>query len=235
MLNADGSKRSTLFEDPTTSAVAPAWSPKGDSIAFGFGRYFQILQGPAIADIAVIGTDGKGFKRLTDGKGNHGFPGWAPDGRRLVYRTSSADGKSSWLVIHDIETGKVKELKTASTRDNFPAWSPTGDRIAFTGYLDGDYEICTIKPDGTEFKRLTHSPGNDAHCAWSPDGQWIAFTSARRWFNDEAVLHPRNGQPYGKIYVMRADGSDVRQLTEDQFEHGTVAFVPLPQTKSGPR
>jgi hypothetical protein len=26
---------------------------------------------------------------------------------------------------------------------------------------------------------------------------------------------------------MRADGSDVRQLTEDQFEHGTPAFVPL--------
>jgi TolB protein len=231
LMNADGSNRSTLFEDPKSSAVAPAGSPKGDQIAFGLGRFFQVLQGPAIADIAVIGADGKGFRRLTDGKGNSGFPSWAPDGRRLVYRTSSADGKSSWLVIHDIETGEVKELKTDSTRDNFPAWSPTGDLIAFTGYLDGNYEMCTIKPDGTEFQRLTHSPGNDAHCAWSPDGQWIAFTSARRWFNDEAALHRFNGQPYGKIYVMRADGSDVRQLTEDQFAHGTVAFVPLGNRK----
>jgi hypothetical protein len=33
---------------------------------------------------------------------------------------------------------------------------------------------------------------------------------------------------------MRADGSDVRQLTDDRFEHGTVAFVPLSEAKSGP-
>jgi Tol biopolymer transport system component len=231
IMNTDGTKRSTLFEDPQASAVAPVWSPKGDKIAFGCGRYFQILQGPAIADIAVIGTDGKGFRRLTNGKGNSGFPSWAPDGRRLVYRTTSSDGKSSWLVIHGTETGEVKELRTTSTRNNFPAWSPTGDRIAFTAYVDGDYEICTIKPDGSEFKRLTDSPGNDSHCAWSPDGKWIAFTSARRWFNDETALHPYNGQSYGKIYVMRADGSDVRQLTEDQFEHGTPSFGPVPNGK----
>ena len=116
----------------------------------GSGGTFQTLQGPAIADIAVIVTDGKGFRRLTDGKGNSGFPSWAPDGRRLVYRTTSSDGKSSWLVIHDTETGEVKELKTNSTRNNFPAWLPTGDGIAFTAYTDGDYEICTIKPDGSE-------------------------------------------------------------------------------------
>jgi hypothetical protein len=96
-------------------------------------------------------------------------------------------------------------------------------------------ETCTIRPDGTGFKRLTHSPGNDAHCAWSSDGKWIALTSARGRFNDESALHPYNGQPYGHIYVMRADGSDVRQLTDDPFEHGTPTFVPLPEAESGPR
>jgi hypothetical protein len=32
---------------------------------------------------------------------------------------------------------------------------------------------------------------------------------------------------------MRVDGSDVRQLTDDPFEHGTVAFVPHSEAKSG--
>ena len=146
-----------------------------------------------------------------------------------MYR--SARGESSGLFIIDLDTRRATELKTGSTKDNFPAWSPVDDVIAFTSYQDGDYEICTIKPNGSGFKRLTYSPGNDAHCAWSPDGKWIAFASARGGFKDEAALHPNNGQPYGQIYVMRADGSDVRQLTDDQFEHGTVGFAPFSNQK----
>ena len=229
LMNCDGSNRSDLFEDSHRSAVAAVWSPKGDKIAFGLGRFFQMIQGPAIADIAVVGSDGKGLKVLTDGSANNGFPSWSPDGRRLVYR--SARGESSGLFIIDLDTRRATELKTGSTKDNFPAWSPVDDVIAFTSYQDGDYEICTIKPNGSGFKRLTYSPGNDAHCAWSPDGKWIAFASARGGFKDEAALHPNNGQPYGQIYVMRADGSDVRQLTDDQFEHGTVGFAPFSNQK----
>jgi TolB protein len=232
VMNSDGSRRSVLFEHAEKNAVAPVWSPKGDKIAFGLGRFFQMIQGPAVADIAVIGADGKGLKILTDGKANCAFPSWSPDGRQLVYRSSN--GKTGGMFILDHETGKSKELKTGTTTANFPAWSPTGDLIAFTSYLDGDYEICTIKSDGTGFKQLTNSPGSDAHCTWSPDGKWIAFSSGRGGFKDEAALHPYNGQPYGQIHVMRADGSDVRQLTDDPFEHGTVAFVPLAEAKSGP-
>ncbi len=228
-MNPDGSKRSVLFQDSKNSAVAPVWSSKGDKIAFGLGRFFQTLQGPAVADIAVMNSDGAGLEVLTKGAGNNGFPSWSPDGRRIVYRSS--DGKTTGLFIIDLETGQATALKTGSTRDNFPAWSPAGDRIAFTSYLDKDFEICTIKPDGTGLNRLTNAPGNDAHCAWSPDGKWIAFASARGGFNDEAALHPYNAQPYGHIYVMRADGSDVRQLTDDQFEEATPTFVPLPNRK----
>jgi Tol biopolymer transport system component len=224
VMNSDGSRRKLLFKDAEKSALAPVWSPRGDKIAFGYGLYFQTILGPAVADIAVIDTDGTGLKVLTDGKANHGFPSWAPDGKRLVYRSS--DGKTGGLFILDIATGKTTELKTSSTRVNFPAWSPTGDLIAFTSYLDGDYEICTLKSDGTGEKRLTHSPGNDAHCAWSPDGKWIAFVSQRGGFKDEVALYPYNGQAYGKIYVMRSDGSDVRQITDDAYEHGTPSFVP---------
>lgn len=174
--------------------------------------------------IVVMDAGGKNLKVLTDGQGNYGFPSWSPDGREIVCRIS--DGKTSGLIILDAETGKSRELKTGSTQVNFPAWSPAGDVIAFTNYIDGDYELCTVKPDGTGFKRLTNSPGSDAHCAWSSDGKWIAFTSGRGGFQDEAPLHPHNAQPYGKIHVMKADGTDVLQLTDDAYEHGTVAFVP---------
>ena len=225
IMNADGSHRSMLFTDAVKSALGPIWSPQGDRIAFALGQFFQLNQGPAVADIAVIRTDGTGLKILTDGSGNYGFPSWSPDGRRIVYR--SAGRKGNGLLIIDVETGEAKALTAGPGSDNFPAWSPTGERIAFTSNRDGDSEIYTIRPDGTDLQRLTHTPGNEAHCAWSPDGKWIAFTSAGQGFKDEAVLHPHNPQPYGEIYVMRADGSEARMLTDNQYEEGTPSWIPL--------
>ncbi len=228
VMNADGSNRSVLFDDPRRSALAPAWSPRGDQIAFGLGGFFQMLVGnrdravaPATSQLAVIQSDGTGLRVLASAGDHAGFPSWSPDAKRLVYRTGTA-GKG--LRIIDVATGQVTELTDGKYNDNFPSWSPVDDRIAFTSDRDGDYEIYTIRVDGTDLKRLTRSPGNDAHSAWSPDGKWIAFASARTGFKDEAVLHPHNTQPDGEIYVMRADGSGLRRLTENQFEDATPAW-----------
>ena len=223
-MNTDGSNRSILFGDSIKSALAPVWSPQGDKIAFGFGRYFQSLQGPAIGDIAIINGDGSGLEVFTDGKGNYGFPSWSPDGREIVYRGASDSIRGLFIV--DVETRKVKRL-TSDSHDNFPGWSPNGELIAFTGKREGNYDIYTIKPDGSDLKRLTTDPGNEAHSVWSPDGKWIAFSSGKTGFKDESALHAYNPQPYGEICVMRADGSGLRILTDNQYEEATPAWMPL--------
>jgi TolB protein len=111
-------------------------------------------------------------------------------------------------------------------RVNFPSWSPDGKSVQFTSDRDGNYEIYMIDLQTRRVTRLTNSPGNDAHASWSPDGKWLAFSSVRGGYKDEAALNPGNPQASGDIYVMRPDGSDVRVLTENAFEEGSVGWLP---------
>jgi Tol biopolymer transport system component len=226
-------KSTALFHEDGRSVLGPQWSPTGDTIIFGVGHFGAFFNGfhdlflgrpdrvDGGAQVAIINADGSGFRQLTSGPNNNGFPSMSPDGRRFVYRTFGPDGDG--LRLMNIETKTVTTLTNGY--DNFPLWSPRGDVIMFSRIDQGDYEIYTIKPDGTDVRRLTSSPGNDAHQGWSPDGEHIVFSSARMGFKDE-VIYTDAPQPYGELFVMRYDGSDVQQLTDNQWEDGTPAWQP---------
>jgi TolB protein len=121
--------------------------------------------------------------------------------------------------------------------DNFPVWSPRGDLIAFVRKIGDDFEIFTIRPDGKEVTQLTHTTGNDSHLGWSPDGERIVFTSSRMGFKDEVLNTDAGAQSYGEIFVMRYDGTQVEQLTDDQWEDGGPSWQPQranPQAAAAP-
>jgi Tol biopolymer transport system component len=225
MTGIDAREPTIVFSDPQRSALAPVWSPDGNMIAFGLGRFFTVAPGVPTADVAVLDARTRETTILTDGTSNSGFPSWSPDGRQLVYREIGKDGRSR-LLIRDVGSKAITPLVTDFGHVNFPAWSPRGTEIQFTSDRDGNYEIYKIDLSSRRITRLTDSPGNDAHGSWSPDGDWIAFSSVRQGFKDEGVLHPGNPQGSGDIYVMRADGTDVRILTDNPFEEATTAWIP---------
>jgi TolB protein len=224
-----------VFQDKNRNVLAGAWSPQGDRIVFGVGGFAAFFDGfhslflkPVDrvengAQVAIVNADATGFRELTAGLGNNAFPSFAPDGKRIVYRTFDKDGYG--LRLMNLETKAVTTL--SGEYDNFPLWSPRGDLIMFSRLVDSAYEVHTIKPDGTGLKRLTFTHGTDAHMAWSPDGEYIVFTSSRMGFKDE-VVYTDAPQPYGEIFVMRYDGTGVEQLTDNQWEDGTPAWQPRP-------
>jgi TolB protein len=140
MMNTDGSGVHTLFRREGLDAMNPVWSPAGDLVAFGLGKYFRAPGFPP-AQIAVVRPDGSGFKVVVDDQQNSGFPSWSPDGKRIVFR----HGRQ--LSIVNLEDGKLTPLTDGSAEDNFPQWSPQGDAIMFTTDRDaGDFEIYSIRP-----------------------------------------------------------------------------------------
>jgi TolB protein len=95
-------------------STSPDWSPTGPWIAYS-------TRVAGVAQIAVVGSDGRGARLLTD-RGRNEDPSWAPDGRHLVFASPDRDG-SGGLFVLDTVTGKVRTL-VAGRGFGLPAWSP---------------------------------------------------------------------------------------------------------------
>ena len=216
--NTDGTDPRRIFR-AEGSVLAPQWSSDGEWIVFGVGNYFLARTRPA--HLMMVRADGSGGRVLTTGEGNAGFPSFSPQGTEVVYRFWS--DKAGGLRVVTLADGAVRTLTTGY--DNFPVWSPRGDRIVFSRLADDDFDIYTMRPDGSGVTRLTTSPGNDSHPAWSADGDHILFSSSRFGFKDEAPMADIP-QPYGELFIMNADGSKQRALTDNRWEEGTPAWQP---------
>ena len=220
-MNADGSNRNRIFNAESGAAFIPTWSPDGQWIAFGYGGYLQSRKTQG-AKIMMVKRDGTNAQDLTDGLPNSGFPSWSPDGKKIVYRVWGGD---DWgLRILNVENRSVKVLTTEY--DNLPFWSPDGKLISFTRKHDNNnFDIYTIKPDGSDLRQLTTSPANDAHAFWTDDSKYLMWSSGIHGFKDEAALYDDTFQPYGAIFIMKADGSDKRQLTDSPWEDSMPIYI----------
>jgi len=228
IMSDSGADKRSLFHRDGFSAFSAVFSPKGDEIALSVGRYFRAAGMPP-AQIALIKPDGTDFRLIVDDKLNNGFPSWSRDGSRLVFK------RGKQLVTMSVADRTISPLTDGAHYDNFPQWSPTSDLIMFTTDRDGDFELYTIRPDGTDTRRLTSVKGNDAHSSWCSDGNWIVFSSGRHGFKDEMALYDGVPQPYGEIFAMRADGSDVRQLTDNKWEDASAACRLIDASRAQPR
>jgi Tol biopolymer transport system component len=225
VMNPDGTDRKKLFQRQDGASLVPTWSPDCQWIAFGFGTFFG-GRGFAPAHLHMVKVDGTENKEVLSGKFNVGFPTWSTDGKTIVYRVwgDEASKEARGLRTLNLADHSVKVLTTEW--DNFPFYSPSGDRIVFTRRMpDADFEVFTMKPDGSDVKRLTTTRGADAHATWSETGTEIWFESSRTGFKDEAPLYDTSPQPYAQVFLMNRDGGHVRQLTDSRWEDSMGAYL----------
>ena len=181
-----------------------------------------------VFDVVFDGVDASGTRLLyrvaLDGGApariGAGYAGTRPnarhDGRALVYATVPTETEPSQLMLIDDFTRPATALSSGGANEREPMWSPDGTRLAFFSQrddADGDVFVATLANRRLEnLRNLTPRGSNepqvspDVTPAWSPDGTRLAFTSYR---GGSAAL-----------WVMNADGSQLRQLTPTNGAHG---------------
>jgi len=191
-------------------------------------------------------------RRVTQGFVKAGEGYFSPDGKTIIYQAVTKDYPFYQIYKQSLAGGKPKRVSTGRGRTTCSYFSPDGKKILFaSSHLDPNLakteadarrqqeedrksgrrrryswnfdpymDIFEADLDGGNLRRLTKAFGYDAEGAYSRDGKLIAFASTRAAKTDGTSS--RNVD----LYLMNADGSDVRRLTNQPGYDGGPFLSP---------
>jgi Tol biopolymer transport system component len=203
--------------------------------------------GNACDQIYTMNADGSDVRMVSTGKGRTTCSYFFQNGKRITYSsTHLADPACPprpdfskgyvWAIYpgYDLFSAApngtdVRQITKTPGYDAEAVISPDGKKIAFTSMRNGDLDIYTMDLDGRNVKRLTSEIGYDGGPFWSYDNQWIVFRahhpkSEKDIADYKNLLKENLIRPTTlDIWVMKADGSGKRQITNN----GKANFAPF--------
>ena len=171
----------------------------------------------------------RNVRQLTFG-GENAEAYFSGDGQRLIFQSKRDGRQCDQIYTMRADGSDVTLVSTGKGRTTCSYFFPNGKRILFSsthaaspecppspdyshGYVWAiypGYDVFTARPDGSDLKQLTKTPGYDAESTFSTDGRKIVFTSMRDGDLD--------------IYTMDADGRNVKKLTNEMGYDGGPFF-----------
>ncbi|MCZ6670886.1 MAG: protein kinase, partial [Acidobacteria bacterium] len=207
----DGKTRQVFAGD----AVQPSWSPHGQRIAF-----WGVQEASGQRDLWTVSANGGESVPVTEDPPTDWNPVWSPDGRYLYFSSDRGGSMNLWRVPIEEDSGTVtgppQPVTTGVSDSAYISISRNGKRIAYaTGKRSENLQKVSFDPAaGT----VTASPewitqGSRQFTAPdpSPDGEWITFRSVGKQED---------------IFVIRADGTGRRQLTNDLHKARRPRWTP---------
>jgi TolB protein len=161
------------------------FSPDGKQIIF---QAEEKDTGNPYYQIFVMDLEKGSFRRVSPGAGKTTCAFFRPDSKKIIFASSHLDPDA-----------KKHYADEYARRDEE---KKTGKRRRYLWDFDPHMDIFEANPDGTGLKNLTSTKGYNAEGSYSADGKQIVFCSNR------------SGEKNLELYIMDADGKNVRQLTK---------------------
>ncbi len=151
--------------------------------------------------------------RVSPGHGKTTCAWIHPNGRKVLFAST-----------HDDKQAKAKQKEEIELRQ-------TGKERRYSWDYDEHFEVYEQDRESGNYVNLTNTRGYDAEGSWSPDGKLVVFTSNRRAYEGGLTAEEKKNFEIdpaylNDLYIMNADGSDVRRLTTAPGYDGGPFFSP---------
>ena len=199
-----GRKRLVMNSD----AVQPQWSPNGRYIVY----WARDLDGGR--DVWTIPADGGQPVRITRDPWLDWNPVWSPNGTYIYFCSNRGGSMGIWRIPVSEKSGEPRgapePIPTPAAYPAYLSFSRNGHRLAYS-HLVNTGRLYSVRIDPgrgvplSEPKEILRNLNGVGRPALSPDGKWLAFNSTEQEEN---------------LFVMNADGSGMRQLTNGHLNRG---------------
>jgi TolB protein len=190
-------------------AMAPAWSPDGQKIAFSV--YNRHSDNTKNIDLFELNLRSGGLKLLSNRKGINSGAAYSPKGDQIAY-TMSHTGNPEIHTLN-LDSKETTQITRSIGFDVDPAFSPDGQKLAFVSSRPGKPMIYTLSlSTPSDVKRLTYAGSYNATPSWSPDGKKIVFAG---WL-----------EKHFDLFTISEDGSKIDRLTKNEGNNEDPSFSP---------
>lgn len=219
-VSTDGSAGATAYVEPITAA-----GNMEENEALFLSNTRQVVTEGLRSGESYFSADGSRLIYQSEAAGDNPFYQiYIQDlATGTSHRVSPGTGLTTCAWFHPLQDRVI----FASTHEDPRARDKQADEIAFRNSgqarayawdYDEHYDIYQSDSRGNALVNLTRTPGYDAEGSYSPDGSKILFASNREAYQRdlslaEQKLFDDDTSYFMDLYIMNADGSDVRQLT----------------------
>ena len=201
---AVGGGKATQITKGDFDATEPAWSPKGDLIAF-VSRPTPVANEQLLSDLYVVPAPGGAPRKLVNNEGPDFAPAWSPDGAEIAYLSNQrrqSSGAHNTITIVPIAGGAPRfVLREFDYSAGAPRWAPDGRRLFFTAGTHGESHIFVVPATGGAAKALTTGSILATSIDIANNGQRLAFLRE----------DPRAPED---VWTANAEGADAKKATD---------------------